>query len=150
MTYLLVPEKTGDRGSFFLMNSMILSSLLAVWAGNSGAEGNRARSSSASDTGQFNNSDTRWLGVVVWKCRVLRTVEEGHFVRVNKLRGYTGGKKDKRKKKSEHANNLHSEIQYAREIKSKHKTSKNKNKEGTGCESCIIHVALWVDWLVCH
>lgn len=59
MTYLLVPEKTGDRGSFFLMNSMILSSLLAVWAGNSGAEGNRARSSSASDTGQFNNSDTR-------------------------------------------------------------------------------------------
>lgn len=59
MTYLLLPEKTGDLGSFFFMNSMILSSLLAVWAGSSVAGGNRARSSSASDTGQFNNSDTR-------------------------------------------------------------------------------------------
>lgn len=61
--YLLVPEKTVDRGSFFLMNSMILSSFLTVWAGESGADGNRACLSSASDTGQFNNSDTRWLGV---------------------------------------------------------------------------------------
>lgn len=59
MTYLLVSENVGDRGSFFLINSMILSSRFEVCAGSSGAEGNRARSSSASDTGQFNNSDTR-------------------------------------------------------------------------------------------
>lgn len=59
VTYLLIPEKIRDLGSFFRMNSMILSSRLAVWAGSSGVEGNRARSSSASDTGQFNNSETR-------------------------------------------------------------------------------------------
>lgn len=60
-TYLLLSGKTGHRGSFLLMNSMSLSSRFAVWEGSSGAEGKRACRSWASDTGQFNNSETRWL-----------------------------------------------------------------------------------------
>lgn len=58
-THLLLAEKTRDLRSFFLMNSMILSSFLAVWARGTGEEGNRTCSILAWDTRQFNNLDVR-------------------------------------------------------------------------------------------
>lgn len=80
------------------MNSMILSSLLAVWAWSTGTEGNRVCSSSALDTGQSNSSDTRWL--VMSKCSDFGTVEERSFCEIELGKEVTQGqRKDKRKNK---------------------------------------------------
>lgn len=76
---------------------MILSSLLAEEVGGSGAEGKRALSSSASDTGQFSSLATRWLFLVVLK-RVVFVRDQGREIFCDSKQG----EEVKRERKKKH------------------------------------------------